>query len=126
MSASEDIVTITISGRPIPLQRHRTGNGRTYLPARSKAYREAVQAEWLAGGRPSLGSASFAMSARFYGARANADLDNLCKAILDALNTLAYADDAQLVCLSGCHKLPVDADGARAVIELWPADRQAA
>jgi hypothetical protein len=41
------------------------------------------------------------------------------KAILDALNGLAFEDDRQCVCLSGCHKLPVDADGARAVVELW-------
>jgi Endodeoxyribonuclease RusA. len=48
-------------------------------------------------------------------------IDNLVKAILDALNKLAFDDDKQLMCLSGCHKLPVDADGARAVVELWPA-----
>lgn len=60
---------------------------------------------------------------RFYGARANADLDNMVKSCLDALNGLAFADDRQLVCLSGCHKLPADADGPRAEIELWTAER---
>lgn len=112
-------VSLVIPGGPVPLQRSRTQRGRHYLPARSKTYRLVVQAEWMAAGRPSLGDARFAASMRFYGARANADLDNLCKAVLDALNGLAYTDDSQLACLSGCHKLPVDANGPRAEIDLW-------
>jgi Holliday junction resolvase RusA-like endonuclease len=116
-------VSLVIPGRPVPLQRSRTRSGRHYLPARSRAYRELVQAEWMAAGRPSLGSRSFVMSARFYGANPRADLDNLTKSVLDALNGLAFVDDSQLVCLSGCHKLPVDAGGPRAAVELWPAVR---
>jgi crossover junction endodeoxyribonuclease RusA len=114
-------VLITIPGRPVPLQRSRTRGGRHYLPTRSRAYRELLQTEWIAAGRPSLGAAPFTASTRFYGANPRADLDNLVKAVLDALNGLAYADDSQLVCLSGCHKLPSDADGPRAVVELWTA-----
>jgi len=114
-------VELVIPGRPIPLQRSRTGSGRHYLPRRSKAFRELVQTVWMASGRPSLGDAPFAASMRFYGARANADLDNLCKAIADGLNGLAFADDRQLVCLSGCHKLPADAGGPRTEVDLWPA-----
>jgi Holliday junction resolvase RusA-like endonuclease len=112
-------VHLVIEGVPVPLQRSRTRSGRHYLPGRSRVYRDLVQTTWMAAGRPSLGDAEFTLSARFYGARANADLDNLVKAILDALNELAFADDSQLVCLSGCHKLAVDAGGPRAVIDLW-------
>ena len=114
-------VRLVIRGKPIPLQRSRTRSGKHYLPARSTAYRELVQTTWMVSGRPELGDAPFTMSARFYGARANADLDNLVKAVLDALNGLAITDDSQLACLSGCHKLPVDERGPRAEIELWPA-----
>jgi crossover junction endodeoxyribonuclease RusA len=121
MSAPVTGRTLTIAGTPIPLQRSRTSRGRHYLPKRSRAYRELVQAEWMAAGRQSLGDAPFTASMRFYGANPRADLDNLVKAILDALNGLAFADDKQLSCLSGCHKLPVDAAGARAVVDLWPA-----
>ncbi len=116
-------VQLTIPGRPIPLQRSRTRSGKHYLPKRSRVYRETVQAEWLAAGRPCLGGVPFAASMRFYGAHGSADLDNLCKAILDALNTLAYTDDRQLTCLAGCHKLPADAQGARTVLDLWSASR---
>jgi Holliday junction resolvase RusA-like endonuclease len=106
------------------LQRSRTGGGRHYLPKRSKVYRELVQAEWMTAGRPSLGDAPFAASMRFYGARANADVSNLVKAIEDALNGLAYDDDVQCVCIAGASRLPADEQGPRAEIELWPADRR--
>lgn len=120
------MLRLTIPGKPVPLQRSRTRSSRHYLPKRSRLYRETVQGEWLAAGRPALGDAPFAASMRFYGARATADLDNLVKGILDALNGLAFADDKLLTCLSGCHKLPVDGEGARAVVELWPATAVAA
>lgn len=114
-------VRLVISGRPVPLQRSRTRSGRHYLPARSRAYRELLQASWLAAGRPCMGAAPFALSVRFYGARANADLDNLLKSVLDALSGLAYDDDRQLVCIAGAHKLPVDERGPRAEVDLWQA-----
>jgi Holliday junction resolvase RusA-like endonuclease len=140
-----NIVHITVPGTPIPLQRHRTGKGRTYLPARSKAYRELVQAAWMQAGRPCLGDAPLVMSMRFHierprshfgtGRNANTlkpkaittippgDIDNYCKATLDSLSTLAYTDDRQVVCLSGVHKCWADSDGPRAVVELWSATR---
>jgi Holliday junction resolvase RusA-like endonuclease len=117
-------VAITVRGVPVPLQRSRTSRGRHYLPKRSKTYRDLVQAEWMAAGRPSLGGAPFTMSARFYGANPRGDLDNLVKAILDGLSTLAFTDDKQLVCLSGCHKLPADEHGPRADITLWAVNTQ--
>ena len=123
---SAERVRFTVSGRPIPLERHRASRGRAYLPKRSAVYRELVQGCWLEAGRPSLGGAAFALSARFYGAHGSADLDNLVKACLDALNRLAFTDDRQLVCIAGAHKLPVDGRGARAEIDLWRVDRGAA
>jgi crossover junction endodeoxyribonuclease RusA len=114
-------VRLTIPGVPVPLQRSRTARGRHYLPRRSRNYRDLVQSEWMAAGRPSLGTAPFTASARFYGANARADLDNLVKAVLDALNGLAFADDSQMVCLSGCHKLPADDSGPRVELDLWKA-----
>jgi Holliday junction resolvase RusA-like endonuclease len=80
---------LVVCGQPVPLQRSRTRGGRHYLPRRSRAYRELVQACWMAAGRPSIGDAAFALSACFYGANPAADLDNLVKAVCDALNGLA-------------------------------------
>jgi Holliday junction resolvase RusA-like endonuclease len=112
-------IALVIASKPVPLQRSRNARGHHYLPKRSRIYRETVQAEWMAAGRRSLGAEPFSCSARFYGANALADLDNLVKGVLDALNRLAFDDDRQLVCIAGAHKLDVDAQGARAEIELW-------
>jgi len=112
-------VALVIPGAPVPLQRSRTRSGRHYLPKRSRIYRELVQAEWMAAGRPSLGAAPFSLSARFIGAWPTADLDNLVKGVLDALNELAFDDDCQLVCIAGAHKLQADADGPRAELDMW-------
>ncbi len=116
-------VQLTIPGEPVPLERARVGKGRHYLPARSREYRERVQTAWMIAGRPCLGDAELACSARFYIAGRDGDLDNLVKAALDALSGLAFADDRQVVCLSGCHKFPVDAEGPRTVVDLWAAQR---
>jgi len=112
---------LIVPGRPVPLQRSRTRNGHHYLPARSKAYQELVQTYWMAAGRPSLGDAPFCMSAQFYGARANSDIDNCLKQILDSLGGLAFDDDKQCICLLECRKLPVDENGPRTEVEIWKA-----
>ena len=119
------MIKLVIPGKPVPLQRHRTGSRGQYLPARSREFREHVQTVWMASGRPSLGGSPFALAARFYGARPTADLDNLTKAILDALNTLAFSDDRQAVCFAGIHKIAADSEGPRTEIDLWASDRQA-
>lgn len=38
-----------------------------------------------------------AVTVRFYGARANADIDNLCKGALDALSGIVIGDDRQVM-----------------------------
>ncbi|HEY4810903.1 MAG TPA: RusA family crossover junction endodeoxyribonuclease [Solirubrobacteraceae bacterium] len=121
-----DRLQLTVWGIPLPLQRSRTSSGRHYLPKRSRDYRSLVQAEWMTAGRPTLSGAPFTMSAQFYGANPRSDLDNLVKAALDALNGLAFTDDSQLACLSGCHKLAADQHGPRAEITLWALGRQQA
>jgi Holliday junction resolvase RusA-like endonuclease len=139
------VVRITAPGDPVPMERARVGRGRHYLPARSVEYRERIQTAWMCAGRPDLGDAPLTVSARFYLARPashwgtgrNAqtlrpaaiaaippgDLDNMCKAALDALTGFAFSDDRQVVCLSGCHKMWADPDGPRTVVDLWSASR---
>lgn len=111
---------LVVPGEPVPLERARKGRGgRWYLPRRSRVYRDQVQAEWMAAGRPSLGDGPLAVSAQFYTSNTHADTDNLLKAQLDALNKLAWADDRQVTCFSGVHKLPVDERGARVELQVW-------
>jgi Holliday junction resolvase RusA-like endonuclease len=137
------VVTLTVPGAPVPLERARVGNGRHYLPPRSVEYRERVQTAWMQADRPNLGDVPLTVSARFYIARPashhgtgrNADtlkataiatippgdIDNYCKAVLDNLSTLAFTDDRQVVCLAGIHKTWAPQDQARTVIDLWAA-----
>lgn len=90
---------------PIPLGRPRFSRGRTYLPKRSRDYREVLQAAAAdfmhdLGIEPLTGELScrfefyrkYKTTARNYG-----DLDNHVKAALDALQGICYADDAAVV-----------------------------
>jgi Holliday junction resolvase RusA-like endonuclease len=116
---------LVVPGEPVPNARARRGAHGFYTPKRTSEYRERVQAAWLLAGRPSLGSQAFAVSAQFYRfSRRAADLDNLVKGVLDALNGLAFVDDAQLVCLAGVHKLSCARGDDRTELSLWVAESE--
>lgn len=113
---------LAVSGEPIPQARAGRGRHGSYVPKRSAEYRERIQAAWMISGRPTLGSASFSLSVRFYRATQRpCDLDNLLKAVCDALNGLAFTDDKQLVCISGAHKLECARGEERTELTLWVA-----
>jgi len=118
--ATVDRLELVIPGEPIPNARARRGRSGWYTPAATTEYRERVRQTWMIAGRPSLGALPFAVSAQFYRAgRRVADLDNLLKSVLDALNGLAWADDAQAVCFAGIHRLEADEQGPRTVLTAW-------
>ena len=108
-------ITITIPGRPKPLQRHRmTRGGHSYDPTANKFHKQAVQADALAAMRGKPASAiprqgPLAIEAVFTFLRPKSapksrtmpevkpDIDNLVKLLLDALNGVVWRDDAQVV-----------------------------
>jgi hypothetical protein len=103
-----------------PMENNTIGNATVRLTIPGNAvgsFDMAVQAAWAAAGRPWLGDAPFTASVCFYGAAADLPLDMLVEAVLVSLAGLAFADNSH-VRLSGCRKLPVDAAGPRAVVEL--------
>ena len=113
--------TIVIPGVPVPKGRPRLGNGRAYTPARTAAWERAAKASARAqwGSEPPLEGAVkvellvilpvpkswgkhvkvLALDGAYLPAR-RPDLDNYIKAGLDALNEIAWRDDAQVVELS--------------------------
>lgn len=117
-------IKFTVPGVPVGKGRPRfTRSGHTYTPDKTKAYEEMVRECWrtqsgraFAGGIPLLVSivAYFpvpksvsrkkaeAMAGTFHINRP--DADNLAKAVLDALNGLAYPDDSA-VQIDGCRKI---------------------
>lgn len=138
-----DRAQIVVPGDPVSLERARVGRGRHYLPPRSVEYRERVRVAWMQAGRPRFNGAPLAVSARFYferpmshygtgrnarrlkasaaGAFVGSDIDNLTKGVLDALQTLAFTNDKQVVCLSGVHKGWALRGRARTEVDLWIA-----
>jgi Holliday junction resolvase RusA-like endonuclease len=116
-----DRFDLVVPGEPVPNARARQGrDGRFYTPAPTGEYRERVRQAWMLAGRPWLGCQPIAVSATFHRAsRRAADLDNLLKGILDALNGLAWGDDAQVVCFAGVHMRAADEHGPRAFLSAW-------
>lgn len=102
------MLTFEIDADPIPLARPKFCGRRAYLPARSREYRElvqvAVQSVMTRRRIPPL-TGELRCRLSFYRrfkttARNFGDIDNHVKAILDALNGLLFADDAQIVSLT--------------------------
>jgi Holliday junction resolvase RusA-like endonuclease len=114
-------MTFHIPGRPIPKARPRVVNGHAYTPRETADYERAVQWCYKAhapGATPISTPCAVEMVFRFpipASARRKTmpdkikagdpypyrgDLDNLCKAVLDALNGLAFTDDALVVEIS--------------------------
>jgi len=111
-------VDFTIPGQPVAKQRPRKGAlGQFYTPARTMRYEKDVAAAYLAAGGPKhpdyIGPVEMSITlTRPYptswpkwrrnpiAATAKPDVDNLAKSVADALNGIAYHDDAQVAYLS--------------------------
>lgn len=115
-------IAFTIPGEPIPQPRHRAvsigGKARLYLPTKHpvQPYKEAValMARQAHPGEPLEGALSCRLvfilprpkgrtrktrpNPRYY-STARPDVDNLAKAVLDALNGLLFRDDSQIATL---------------------------
>ena len=94
-----------IAANPLPKERPRLGRGRVYTPARTRAYEQlaaqAARAAIMAQGGEWPATGEIALELVFYRAtRRRVDLDNLEKALKDALNGVVYQDDSQVtLCL---------------------------
>lgn len=119
-------IKITIEVDPIPQSRPRFGHGRTYQPKRNRDFRDEVQRAAVAvmrGHEPLAGAicANVKLFRRFKPTCRNfGDADNHAKAILDGLNGICFADDAQVVRLT-VEKFK-DVEKPRAEVELTNSD----
>ena len=91
-------IKFTVEGVPRPKARARRGaGGRWYTPQVTKAYEEAVgMAARTAGARTPYDGAVRLHIVLWLPDRRRRDLDNCAKSICDALNGIAYLDDAQI------------------------------
>lgn len=95
------LVSFFVPGTPVPKGRPRfTRTGRTYTPARTVAWEQAVAAYGLvARNKAKITSpleGRLTVELFFAGLRANADIDNAAKAVLDGLNGVVFRDDSQV------------------------------
>lgn len=139
-------VSFTVPGPPVGKGRPRfseqSGRVRTYTPEETARYERAVRAAY----RQSCGDAFFArgtpviagiiaffpipkrekkaererMRTSLVYAPKKPDCDNIAKAILDALNGIAYADDAQIAAL---HVSKFYDDEPRVFVKLYEAQQ---
>ena len=93
------MITFTVPGQPIPKARARIGGGHGYTPDRTKGHEESIiVAAREAGyrGEPDAES-TFNVTIAFHRkGKARADIDNLAKTVLDALNKVVWKDDNQI------------------------------
>lgn len=100
---------------PVAKGRPRFGRGRTYTPKKTKDFENTIKEMARKQYRNGPMSGALSMHVVFYikkpkssklryptGKRPG-DLDNMAKALGDALNSIAYIDDSQIIDLS-CHK----------------------
>ncbi len=132
-------VRLHVPGRPVAKGRPRmTRAGRVYTPAPTRAYGDLVAAAWMDAGRRRLPDlAPFALYAEFAFTRPKshyrtearlvrpdapvlprADTDNLCKAILDSLQGLAFADDRLCGEIHATKRWAAAGEAARAAVVL--------
>lgn len=93
------LIAFRVPGNAVPKARPRIANGRAYTPARTAAWEAHVAQVALLAYRTDPdphGTYRMVCDFRLKGARRRVDLDNLVKAILDALNALIWTDDEQV------------------------------
>ena len=93
---------------PIPLARPRVVGGHAFLPPRSRQYRQLIQTFVMAQmikAKLAPMAGELVCKLKFFRTRPvtapnYGDIDNLAKAVLDALSGLLYSDDRQIVSLT--------------------------
>jgi crossover junction endodeoxyribonuclease RusA len=92
-------ITFTVDGQPVPKQRPRVANGHAYTPQRTADWEALVQAEaWVAmQGRYAIASDVEVILRFCRKGKRRADLDNMCKGVLDGMNGVVFEDDDQVV-----------------------------
>ena len=116
---ADELLGFFVSGSPVAKARARVTARGTFTPEKTRAWEtrvrwvarvEAVRRGWLADGTPCAGEIELR------GLSARSDIDNAAKAILDALNGVAWDDDRRVWSLSVRRDESLASDGARVVV----------
>lgn len=110
------VAEFTVMGQPIPKARARVGAGGGFTPDRTVTAEQHVALAFRRAARSHRPDAAdrFGVFLLFMrGNEVRADIDNLVKLVLDALNGLAWVDDSQVVELSARRTVTSDPAHAR-------------
>jgi crossover junction endodeoxyribonuclease RusA len=98
-----EVLAFVVPGPPQPKERPRTGaRGNVYTPRSTRRYEETVRVHALAAvartsWRTGVRGARYAVAlAVYFPDERRRDLDNACKAVLDACNGVAFSDDSEV------------------------------
>ena len=93
------LLDITVPGKPHPLMRARSGNGRHYDPSENVGAKNKIQLFSRWSGPPTTAAVHIQIACHYMRATPTADVDNLAKTVLDALNNYVLKDDRQVISL---------------------------
>ena len=121
------VVAFTLDHRPHPKGRPRFGRGRTYTDDKTRAYEARVEKACRAamkGRAPHAGPVE--LVALFEQRNAmGADVDNLLKAVSDAIEGVAFANDRQVCRIGAARVLKADVDRVSvAVLAAHPTTKE--
>lgn len=111
---TDTLATIAIPMEPVPKGRPRRGRGNSvYTPPETRQATEDVskwvRAAWKRDPLPL--DARVCVRLTFYVRRQRGDIDNYCKLILDACNSIVWTDDRQVIELHAVLNVDLDARG---------------
>ncbi len=93
------MISFTIPGEPVPKGRPRFANGRVYTPPKTVEYERKVRV-FARNAKVRMLKGDIQLIVDFHlKTERRVDIDNLVKGCMDALNGIAWKDDAQVVSL---------------------------
>lgn len=108
------MITFNFHIDPVAKGRPRFGNGRTYTPKKTKDFETRIKSMAKEQYRNGAMKGPLSVTIVFFMKRPKTvnrdyptvkpDVDNLCKATLDALNGIAYEDDSQIIEINASKK----------------------
>lgn len=124
-SLTPQILAITVPGRAVPKARPRLGKGgRTYTPQKTRDYENLVG--WSTINEKKLRKINgmldppIAVSIKFYMTGNNTgDVDNLCKSVLDGMESYAYTNDRYVKKMNNIEIIPCLPSEEHTEIEVW-------
>ena len=118
MTTSKKLADFTVHGNPVPKQSFRYSKKGSYQSKRVMDWQESVgwAGKMQAPDRPLRGPFNVVLT--FYRrTKRRVDLDNLSKAVLDALNGIYWVDDTQVVSLF--LRKEYDKKNPRVEVKIW-------